>query len=270
MPEPPLVPEQPQRVGEGAARTSYLHIYITRCVRERNAGRGPPLGRGVSGWGRRYPGWGDVWTRFVRGRGGVPGRPGTPPSVSAGEPHRRRTPPPRRVSAPVTNVSALVLIYDIRGFTAATQAPRDRRPRRVRDRRAPGDPRPLLRAPADLREEPRRRAPPDLGDGPRGPTPTLVGARRWRARRRRARRSRRSRPARRRAARRCRSTSGIGVAFGEVSRSDDYYGVTVNLAARLQSFARPEGLALDSHRLRDRLRARRGAEGPLPAARRCS
>ena len=38
---------------------------------------------------------------------------------------------------------------------------------------------------------------------------------------------------------------GIGVAFGEVSRSDDYYGRTLNLAGRLQGVARPEGLALD-------------------------
>lgn len=38
---------------------------------------------------------------------------------------------------------------------------------------------------------------------------------------------------------------GIGVAFGEVSRSDDYYGLALNLAARLQGEARPEGLALD-------------------------
>ncbi len=39
---------------------------------------------------------------------------------------------------------------------------------------------------------------------------------------------------------------GIGVAVGDVSRSDDYYGVAVNLAARLQNLARPEGLAMDS------------------------
>lgn len=38
---------------------------------------------------------------------------------------------------------------------------------------------------------------------------------------------------------------GIGVAVGDVSRSDDYYGVAVNLAARLQNLARPEGLAMD-------------------------
>jgi class 3 adenylate cyclase len=38
---------------------------------------------------------------------------------------------------------------------------------------------------------------------------------------------------------------GVGVAFGEVSRADDYYGVSLNLAARLQNLARPEGLALD-------------------------
>lgn len=38
---------------------------------------------------------------------------------------------------------------------------------------------------------------------------------------------------------------GIGVALGEVSRSDDYYGVALNLAARLQNMARPEGLAVD-------------------------
>ena len=38
---------------------------------------------------------------------------------------------------------------------------------------------------------------------------------------------------------------GVGVAFGEVSRSDDYYGIALNLAARLQNLARPEGLALD-------------------------
>jgi class 3 adenylate cyclase len=38
---------------------------------------------------------------------------------------------------------------------------------------------------------------------------------------------------------------GVGVAFGEVSRADDYYGVALNLAARLQNLARPEGLALD-------------------------
>lgn len=39
---------------------------------------------------------------------------------------------------------------------------------------------------------------------------------------------------------------GIGVAVGDVSRTDDYYGVAVNLAARLQNLARPEGLAMDS------------------------
>jgi class 3 adenylate cyclase len=38
---------------------------------------------------------------------------------------------------------------------------------------------------------------------------------------------------------------GIGVAFGVVSKTDDYYGVALNLAARLQNLARPEGLALD-------------------------
>lgn len=38
---------------------------------------------------------------------------------------------------------------------------------------------------------------------------------------------------------------GIGVAFGEVHRSDDYYGTALNLASRLQGVARPEGLALD-------------------------
>src|SRR5690606_15936701 len=39
---------------------------------------------------------------------------------------------------------------------------------------------------------------------------------------------------------------GIGVAFGEVHRSDDYYGRTINVASRLQHLARPEGLALDA------------------------
>ena len=38
---------------------------------------------------------------------------------------------------------------------------------------------------------------------------------------------------------------GIGVAFGEVSRSVDYYGRTLNLASRLQNEALPEGLAFD-------------------------
>jgi class 3 adenylate cyclase len=37
---------------------------------------------------------------------------------------------------------------------------------------------------------------------------------------------------------------GIGIAYGETFKSDDYYGVTMNLAARLQNEARPEGLAL--------------------------
>lgn len=37
---------------------------------------------------------------------------------------------------------------------------------------------------------------------------------------------------------------GIGIAHGETFKSDDYYGVTMNLAARLQNEARPEGLAL--------------------------
>lgn len=37
---------------------------------------------------------------------------------------------------------------------------------------------------------------------------------------------------------------GFGVATDEVSKSDDYYGKAVNLAARLQNMARPEGLAL--------------------------
>jgi class 3 adenylate cyclase len=41
------------------------------------------------------------------------------------------------------------------------------------------------------------------------------------------------------------SRVGIGVAFGEVARSDDYYGKALNLASRLQGVARPEGLALD-------------------------
>jgi class 3 adenylate cyclase len=39
---------------------------------------------------------------------------------------------------------------------------------------------------------------------------------------------------------------GVGVAYGEVSRADDYYGVALNLASRLQNLARPEGLALDA------------------------
>ena len=39
---------------------------------------------------------------------------------------------------------------------------------------------------------------------------------------------------------------GIGVAFGEVHRSDDYYGRAINVASRLQHLARPEGLALDA------------------------
>jgi class 3 adenylate cyclase len=38
---------------------------------------------------------------------------------------------------------------------------------------------------------------------------------------------------------------GLGVAFGEVSKSDDYYGVALNLAARLQNLARPYGMAVD-------------------------
>lgn len=38
---------------------------------------------------------------------------------------------------------------------------------------------------------------------------------------------------------------GIGVVVGEVSKSDDYYGTAVNLAARLQNMSRPEGLAMD-------------------------
>jgi len=37
---------------------------------------------------------------------------------------------------------------------------------------------------------------------------------------------------------------GFGVATGEISKSHDYYGAAVNLAARLQNMARPEGLAL--------------------------
>jgi class 3 adenylate cyclase len=37
---------------------------------------------------------------------------------------------------------------------------------------------------------------------------------------------------------------GIGLAFGETFKSDDYYGVAMNLAARLQNEARPEGLAM--------------------------
>lgn len=41
------------------------------------------------------------------------------------------------------------------------------------------------------------------------------------------------------------SRVGIGVAYGEVARSDDYYGKALNLASRLQGVARPEGLALD-------------------------
>src|SRR5262245_62098490 len=39
---------------------------------------------------------------------------------------------------------------------------------------------------------------------------------------------------------------GLGIAFGEVSRSDDYYGTALNLAARLQNLARPEGMAMDA------------------------
>ncbi len=39
---------------------------------------------------------------------------------------------------------------------------------------------------------------------------------------------------------------GVGVAFGEVHRADDYYGSALNLASRLQGVARPEGLALDA------------------------
>jgi len=40
------------------------------------------------------------------------------------------------------------------------------------------------------------------------------------------------------------SRVGVGAAFGEVSRSDDYYGRAINLASRLQHLARPEGVAL--------------------------
>lgn len=38
---------------------------------------------------------------------------------------------------------------------------------------------------------------------------------------------------------------GVGVAYGEVHRSDDYYGQAINRASRLQDVARPEGVALD-------------------------
>ncbi len=39
---------------------------------------------------------------------------------------------------------------------------------------------------------------------------------------------------------------GVGVAVGEVSKSDDYYGTALNLAARLQNLSRPEGVAVDT------------------------
>ena len=39
---------------------------------------------------------------------------------------------------------------------------------------------------------------------------------------------------------------GVGVAVGEVSKSDDYYGTALNLAARLQNLSRPEGVAVDA------------------------
>lgn len=141
-----------------------------------------------------------------------------------------------------TNVQALVLIYDIRGFTAASK--------RVGTADLGAFATAAHREILDLFSS----CPPsfvkNLGDGhllvwesPGGLTPELLD------------------PVMA-AARKAQTTFaafvagqgalgaqlpkqvGIGVAFGETFKSDDYYGVAMNLAARLQNEARPEGLAL--------------------------
>jgi class 3 adenylate cyclase len=146
-------------------------------------------------------------------------------------------------SVPDARTAALVVIYDIRGFTAAS--------RRIGAA--------ALRAFADAAHQTVLGAfadrPPtfakNLGDGhlllwemPRGPDPDAVAdvvERTERARRALAafvegRREDGAAVPRR---------LGFGVAFGEVSRGEDWYGEAINRASRLQNLARPEGLALD-------------------------
>ena len=145
---------------------------------------------------------------------------------------------------PVANVSALVLIYDIRGFTAASK----RMGTANLGAFATGAHKAIL----DLFTA----IPPtfvkNLGDGhlllwetSATPDPTLVGKVVEGAKQ--ARLAFAAFVAGQGAAgERLPRHVGVGVAVGEVSRSDDYYGVALNLAARLQNLARPEGLALDA------------------------
>lgn len=139
---------------------------------------------------------------------------------------------------------ALVLIYDIRGFTAAS--------RRLRTADLGAFATAAHRVILDLFAAHPPTFVKNLGDGhlllwecPDGPDPALLasvvdGAQRARlafaAFATQQRGVGRELPGR----------VGIGVAFGEVHRSDDYYGTALNLASRLQGVARPEGLALDT------------------------
>jgi len=141
-----------------------------------------------------------------------------------------------------TNVQALVLIYDIRGFTAASKrvgtadlgAFATAAHREILDLFSPCPPTFVK----------------NLGDGhllvwesPGGLTPELLDP--VMAAARRAQTTFAAFVAGQGAlGARLPKQVGIGLAYGETFKSDDYYGVAMNLAARLQNEARPEGLAL--------------------------
>jgi class 3 adenylate cyclase len=142
---------------------------------------------------------------------------------------------------PAANVQALVLIYDIRGFTAASK--------RVGTADLGAFATAAHREILDLFSA----CPPsfvkNLGDGhllvweaPGGLTPELLEP--VMAAARKAQTTFAAFVAGQGAlGARLPKQVGIGVAFGETFKSDDYYGVAMNLAARLQNEARPEGLA---------------------------
>jgi class 3 adenylate cyclase len=141
-----------------------------------------------------------------------------------------------------TNVQALVLIYDIRGFTAASK--------RVGTADLGAFATAAHREILDLFSSRPPTFVKNLGDGhllvwesPGGLTPELLDP--VMAAARKAQTAFAAFVAGQGAlGARLPKQVGIGVAFGETFRSDDYYGVAMNLAARLQNEARPEGLAL--------------------------
>jgi class 3 adenylate cyclase len=145
--------------------------------------------------------------------------------------------------APARHVSALVLLYDIRGFTAAS--------RRLHAADLGAIAESAHRAILDVFADRPPTFVKNLGDGhmllwesPGGLDPALVADVVERAEG--ARKAFAEFVEKRRAAGvEFPGRLGIGVSFGDVSRADDYYGVAINRASRLQNLARPEGLALD-------------------------